>query len=146
MHVFNRRKSQNMYLLQLEKSQVTLISFTQFKLEFNQFKIILGVLSHYSSPLYRNVCFQEKMDINTGWIQRWESYQLHMLSGWIFTQKVLFQIMFVVVCSTETRVVKEINRYLQSRINFTFSECLPNFFWGLESNKYLLYEEFDGVV
>lgn len=56
-----------MYLLRLEKSQVTLISFTQFKLEFNQFKIILGVLSHYSSPLYRNVCFQEKMDINTGW-------------------------------------------------------------------------------
>lgn len=43
----DRRKSQNMYFLWLEK----LISVTGV-----YFKIVLGVLFHYSSPLYRNVC------------------------------------------------------------------------------------------
>lgn len=47
----HRRTSQNMYLLWLEKSQMTLISIIELC-----FKIILDVLSHYSSPLYRNVC------------------------------------------------------------------------------------------
>lgn len=40
-----------MYFLWLEKSPVTLISVTEV-----YFKIILGVLSHYSSSLYRDVC------------------------------------------------------------------------------------------
>lgn len=44
MLVFNLEKSHNMYFLWLEKSQVTLISVIEV-----YFKIILGVLSHYSS-------------------------------------------------------------------------------------------------
>lgn len=35
--------------------------------------------------------------------------------------------MFIVVCSTYSIVVKEINRHLQSRIHLTFSECLPQY-------------------
>lgn len=53
MLVFNldRRKSQNMYFLWLEESPVTWIGVIDV-----YFKIILGALSYYSSPLYSNVC------------------------------------------------------------------------------------------
>lgn len=47
----DRKRSQNIYFLWLDKSQVALISVIEVYL-----KIILGVPSHYLSPLYRSVC------------------------------------------------------------------------------------------